>query len=127
MGIHLSKKITGGAVLTLALLSQLSSPALAQFYVNPGYGPGAYGPPNTNSFYNPYTGRFYRNTMFTNHPILSGTVLGTALGAGAGAGIGAMQSGRDVGKKAAIGAGAGAAVGAGAGMIRNKILYGSFF
>ena len=80
--------------------------------------------------YNP----FYRPSVFTTHPILSGTLVGTGVGALGGAAVGALASKSgdtanrtdNAGIGAAVGAGSGAAVGMGIGMLRNHMLYGSY-
>ena len=84
--------------------------------------------------YNPYAyNPYYRPSVFTTHPILSGTLLGGGVGALGGAAIGALAGsdettdhGKNIAVGTAIGAGSGAAVGMGIGLIRNKMLYGSY-
>jgi hypothetical protein len=152
MLLNVHKAKVGGMLLALACVSQLFQSALAAYpyYYNPyyqGYAQvnpytsvytpyaGAYNPYSYNPYggvYNPYYNPNYKPSVFTTHPVLSGTLLGGTVGALGGAAVGAMQSEGEhggagkIGEDTAIGAGAGAALGAGVGLIRHKVVYGSW-
>jgi outer membrane lipoprotein SlyB len=121
MRIDVLRTISVG-LLALVLTAQVALPASAQgYYVNPYTNPYA-----SAAYYN-----YYRPTVFTTHPILSGTVVGGAVGALGGAAVGAVQQNEHgstgaMGHDAAVGAGTGAVLGAGVGLIRNKMLYGTW-
>lgn len=81
--------------------------------------------------YNPY----YHPSVFTTHPILSGTLVGGGVGALGGAAVGALMSdksersndtGKNVAFGTAVGAGSGAAIGLGIGLLRNRAIYGYY-
>lgn len=111
MNFH-PRKVLTSALLGLMLTGALTLSAAASEYRYPYY--GSYG--------------YYRPSIFTTHPILSGTLMGGAVGALGGAAVGALQNEHgSVGTGAAIGAGSGAFIGTGIGLIRNRQIYGSWF
>ncbi len=127
-----SKSIVG-ALLAFAFIVQ-AVPAFAyNYYWNRLNTPYAAYNPYLNPYANPYAASavynpYYRPSIFTTHPILSGTMVGGAVGALGGAAVGALNQGhQDIAPGAAIGAGTGAVVGAGLGMIRNQQLTGRLF
>ena len=123
MYIHLKKYLLTSLLVLVASL-QAAAPALAYPYggYNAYYGGGGgYG---AAPYYNPYS-------VFTRHPIVSGTVVGGLVGAAGGAAIGAFapsERGQGlVGKDAAIGGGAGAILGTGVGLVRNYQIHHSYY
>jgi hypothetical protein len=92
-----------------------------------GYGPVPVASPYG---FNPY----YRPSVFTTHPILSGTLLGGGIGALGGAALGALTTdkgetssrGQNIAVGTGVGAGTGAVIGMGVGLLRNKAIYGYY-
>jgi len=92
-----------------------------------GYRPMPLGSPYG---FNPY----YRPSVFTTHPILSGTLLGGGIGGLGGAALGALTTdkgetssrGKNIAVGAGVGAGTGGLIGMGVGLLRNRAIYGSY-
>jgi hypothetical protein len=142
MSVDIAKSVAG-ALMAITCIAQFASSVQAQGYYlgsatygyNPYYSPysTAINDPYTSSYgYNSYYTPYRKPSVFTSHPILTGTLLGTTVGAAGGLAVGALQSGESksgeaIGIDTAIGAGAGAALGAGVGLIRNKRITGFWF
>lgn len=115
------KKYLLASLLVLIGSSPIALPASAYYGYN-GYNPYYGG--GTAPYYNPYS-------VFTRHPILSGTVVGGAVGAAGGAAVGAFapseQGQGRVGRDALIGTGAGAALGTVVGIYRNVQIHRYYY